>query len=76
MKLTTEIGDIFHMRRWENVSPDVKLSYGVGQGSREVAVFVYLGHEPMDGSKPIDLAERMRLMGWTMTNPTDVLEKP
>jgi hypothetical protein len=59
-----QVGDVIRARRWNHCEPSIELSYSVGRGNKNVAVFLYLGTEPRDGSNPLDLEGRMKELGW------------
>lgn len=57
-----KIGDVVTMTHWTHYSPDMQLSFRANK--KEVAVFLLLGEEQRDGSKPLDLEAAMNRLGW------------
>jgi hypothetical protein len=57
------IGDVFRMTSWVHVEPTMRVTLHV-RDKKNVAVMMFIGEEPKDGSLPLDLLDAMRLMGW------------
>ena len=59
-----QVGDVLHMRQWQHCSSSAVFTFGVGRKSKDVALFLYLGTEPRDGTDPLDVERRLRQLGW------------
>lgn len=61
-------GDVQRIRNWDHHQGNVRLSFNVGQqpkNEKVVGVFLFLGQEPLDETKPqLDLEKRMNDLGW------------
>lgn len=57
------IGDLVPMRGYTMVKPHISVTYTMPDRKR-VAVFMLLGHEPKDGSAPLDGAAVLDKLGW------------
>ena len=62
------IGDVVRARKWNHCADFAEFNFSVGKGSKDVALFIYVGSEPRDGSTPLDVEERMRQLGWVRSD--------
>jgi hypothetical protein len=57
------IGAVFRLTSWTHVQPNLRMTLHP-RDKKNVAVMVFIGDEPKDGSQPLDLLAAMRRMGW------------
>jgi hypothetical protein len=64
------LGDVFTMTTWTHVQPHSRITFKC-TNKREVAVMLLLGHEPKDGSAPLDLEAAIGALGWVRKTPKE-----
>ncbi len=57
-------GDVVYTTHIRASFPGMTFDYSAGKKDR--FVFIFLGSEPRDGSKPIDPLERLNELGWEL----------
>lgn len=57
-------GTVVRLKKWEHVYENGNRITWHTKSRKEVAVFVMLGHEAIDGTPPLDLEAVMGDMGW------------
>ena len=59
-----KVGDVVRARNWTHCTEIATFNFGVGKGSKDVALMLYIGTEPRDGSKPLCVERRLNDLGW------------
>ncbi len=59
-------GDVLRMKKWEHTEGTTTVNYGYPRSTKpkRVAVFLYLGEELSDGTKPLDGEAVLNRLGW------------
>jgi len=68
------IGDVVRARNWNYCTKNAVFTFGVGKGSKNVALMLYLGTEPRDESAPLDVEKRLNDLGWFRATETAMTE--
>ena len=63
--IEVKTGDVVRMKSFTHVNPDSEFSFKAKKGN--VAVFLLLGNEKLDGSAPLDPLAALDRLGWTST---------
>jgi hypothetical protein len=57
-----KVGDVVPLSNWTQKHPSISMQFRTER--KKVALFPYLGEEPLDGSKPLDCFAVMDILGW------------
>ena len=60
--IEVKTGDVVRMKSFTHVNPDSQFTFKAKKG--DVAVFLLLGNEKLDGSAPLDVFAVMDRLGW------------
>ena len=55
-------GDVIRMTHYEHRQGDVRMGFSAPKG--KVVLAVLIGHEPKDGSAPLEVGKALRALGW------------